>query len=482
MTPTLIFASFAVYTLLLFIVSFLTSGRSDNETFFLGNRQSPWYVVAYGMIGASLSGVTFISIPGDVGNTQFSYMVIVLGYLLGYFVIARVLLPIYYKLQLTSIYTYLEKRLGFWSYKTGAVFFLISRIIGASFRMFLVVNVLQIFVFDAWGIPFQATVALFIILIMLYTFRSGIRTIVWTDTLQTTFMLLAVILTLIFISGEMGWALPDLVREISNSEYSRMFITAWQDRHFVVKDFLAGMFIAIVMTGLDQDMMQKNLSCRNLRDAQKNIYWLSFSLVPVNFLFLCLGAVLWIYSSGISGFPATGTTDELFPLIALQYLGPAAGITFIIGLIAAAYSSADSALTALTTSFSIDILGIDRNMAGSARRKTRMRYAVHIAISFVVFLVIVGFNTINDRSVISALFTIAGYTYGPLLGMFAFGLFTRYSVRDAYVPLIAILSPAICYLLSVYDQQLFGGYDFGFELLLVNGFLTFTGLLLVHKK
>lgn len=446
----------------------------------LGNRRSPWYVVAYGMIGASLSGVTFISIPGDVQNTQFSYMVIVLGYLIGYFVIANILLPLYYKLQLTSIYTYLEQRLGFWSYKTGAVFFLISRVIGASFRMFLVVSVLQLFVFDAWGIPFWATVSLFMVLIMLYTFRGGIRTIVWTDTLQTTFMLLAVVLTLVFISREMGWSFSTLVQEVRDSEYSRMFITGWQDRHFMVKDFLAGMFIAIVMTGLDQDMMQKNLSCRNLPDAKKNIYWLSFSLVPVNLLFLSLGAVLWIFAGSIAGMPALETTDDLFPTIALQYLGPVAGITFVIGLIAAAYSSADSALTALTTSFTVDILG--QKKGWSSARQKKLRYMVHTGVSLLVLLVIVVFDMINDQSVISSLFTIAGYTYGPLLGMFAFGLFTKYSVRDEYVPAIAVISPLICYFASVFDQDIFFGYDLGFELLLLNGLLTFTGLFLVHKK
>jgi len=481
MSPTLIFTAFAIYTLLLFGISFLTSRKADNETFMLGNRRSPWYIVAYGMIGASLSGVTFISIPGDVQNTQFSYMVIVLGYLLGYFVIANVLLPLYYKLQLTSIYTYLDERFGFWSYKTGAVFFLISRIIGASFRMFLVVSVLQLFVFDAWGIPFWATVAMFIVLIMLYTFRSGIKTIIWTDTLQTTFMLIAVVLTLIFISRELGWSFGNLVQEVRDSEYSRMFISEWQDRHFMIKDFLAGMFIAIVMTGLDQDMMQKNLSCRNLGEAKKNVYWLSIALVPVNMLFLALGAVLWIYASGIAEFPALGTTDGLFPTVALQYLGPVAGITFIIGLIAAAYSSADSALTALTTSFSVDILGIRKRKLDEAQ-KTRTRYMVHIGISIVVLLVIILFNAINDRSVISSLFTIAGYTYGPLLGMFAFGLFTKRKVNDSLVPFIAVLSPTICYVLSIFDKEIFMGYDFGFELLLVNGFLTFMGLFIVNKK
>ncbi|MCK5765640.1 MAG: sodium:solute symporter, partial [Bacteroidales bacterium] len=371
---------------------------------------------------------------------------------------------------------------GFWSYKTGAIFFLISRIIGAAFRMFLVVSVLQLFVFNAWGIPFWATVAMFITLIMLYTFRGGIKTIVWTDTLQTTFMLVAVVMTLVIIGREMELSFTGLVQEIRNSEYSRMFITEWQDRHFMIKDFLAGMFIAIVMTGLDQDMMQKSLSCKNLKDAKKNIYWLSYALVPVNLLFLSMGAVLWIYASGISGFPPLNTTDELFPTVALQYLGPVAGITFIIGLIAAAYSSADSALTALTTSFSVDILGIRKRDDLDEKQKTRVRYLVHIGISVIVFFVIVIFNAINDRSVISSLFTIAGYTYGPLLGMFAYGLFTKHKIRDKYVPLIAIISPVLCYVLSVYDTRLFWGYDFGFELLLVNGFLTFMGLFIVSKK
>lgn len=482
MTPTLIFTAFALYTVLLFAVSLITSRRSDNETFMVGNRRSPWYIVAYGMIGASLSGVTFISIPGDVANTQFSYMVIVLGYLLGYYVIANVLLPLYYRLNLTSIYTYLEGRFGFWSYKTGAVFFLVSRIIGASFRMFLVVNVLQLFVFDAWGIPFWATVALFILLIMLYTFRGGIRTIVWTDTLQTTFMLVSVVLTVVFISNEMGWNFGELVQDVRNSEYSRMFITDWRDRHFMVKDFLAGMFIAIVMTGLDQDMMQKNLSCRNIKDAKKNVYMLSASLVPANLLFLGLGAVLWIYASGFENLPVLGTTDDLFPTVALQYLGPVAGVTFIIGLIAAAYSSADSALTALTTSFSVDILGINKRERLSAKQRTHVRYRVHLGISLLVLGVILAFNAISDQSVISSLFTIAGYTYGPLLGMFAFGLFTKYRLRDGYVPVIAVMSPALCYLLSIYDKQWLHGYDLGFELLLVNGLITFLGLLLVRKK
>jgi Na+/proline symporter len=470
-----------VYTILLFAVSWITARKSSNASFFLGDRVSPWFVVAYGMIGASLSGVTFISIPGDVGSTDFSYMIIVAGYLFGYIIIANVLLPLYYKLQLTSIYTYLEQRFGFWSYKTGAFFFLLSRIIGASFRMFLVVNVLQLFVFDAWGIPFWVTVSCFVVLIMLYTFRGGIKTIVWTDMLQTTFMLLAVVITLILIAMSLDVTLGGLVDMVRDSHYSNLTYWDWQHKHFMLKDFLAGIFIAVVMTGLDQDMMQKNLSCRNLKDAKKNMYWLASSLVPVNLLFLFLGASLYLYSSA-RGIALPELTDDLFPTIALQYLGPAAGLVFIIGLIAAAYSSADSAMTALTTSFSVDMLGIQQRPELSEKQKIRIRYLVHIGVAATVLTVIIVFRAINDQSVISKLFTIAGYTYGPLLGIYAFGLLTRKKVKDRYVPVVAVLSPIICYLISVYDQYLLNGYNFGFELLVMNGLLTFLGLLIIHKK
>ncbi len=481
MSPQLILFSFIAYTLILFIVSWFTARKSSNEAFFIGNRISPWYVVAYGMIGASLSGVTFISIPGDVGSTHFSYMIIVFGYLVGYFVIANVLLPLYYKLNLTSIYSYLEERFGFWSYKTGAFYFLVSRVIGASFRMFLVVNVLQIFVFDNWGIPFWVTVTSFIILIMLYTVRGGIKTIVWTDTLQTTFMLLSVVITIFFISSDLQLSVSELLKNTFKTDYTQLFYSDWQHKHFFIKDFFAGIFIAIVMTGLDQDMMQKNLSCRNIREAKKNMYWMSSSLVPVNFLFLILGAVLYLFASTKS-IPVPELTDDLFPIIALKYLGPTAGIVFMIGLIAAAYSSADSALTSLTTSFSIDILGLQKKDHIDERRKVHIRYLIHIGVSFTVLLVIMIFRAVNDQSVISKLFTLAGYTYGPLLGIYAFGLFTRWRVRDSWVPLIALLSPAICYLISIFDQSLLNGYNFGFELLILNGLITFAGLLIIHRK
>jgi len=433
------------------------------------------------MVGASLSGVTFISVPGWVGDTQFSYMVVVLGYLVGYFVIAQILLPLYYKLNLTSIYAYLETRFGFWSYKTGAFYFLISRIIGASFRMFLVVNVLQIFVFDAWNIPFGVTIALFILLIWLYTFKGGIKTIVWTDTLQTTFMLLAVGISVYLISKGLNLSLSSLISTVADSDYSKMIFTEWQDKRFVLKQFFSGAFIAIVMTGLDQDMMQKNLSCRNLKDAKKNIITLSWILVPVNLLFLFLGASLFLYASQ-KGIQLPALTDDIFPTIAIKHLGIVSGLAFIIGLIAAAYSSADSALTALTTSFSVDFLNIEKNSKVSEKQKIRLRTFVHIGISLVVLVVIIVFRAINDQAVIQKLFTIAGYTYGPLLGLYAFGLFTKFSVKDKWVPLIAIISPVLCYVLSIFSESLFNGYQFGFELLIVNGILMFLGLYFVKKN
>lgn len=481
MTPQLIFISFLTYTLLLFAVSWITSRKANNRTFFIGNKQSPWFVVAYGMVGASLSGVTFISVPGWVGDTQFSYMMVVLGYLIGYFAIARILLPIYYKLNLTSIYSYLETRFGFWSYKTGAFYFLISRIIGASFRMFLVVNVLQLFVFDAWNIPFGVTIALFIILIWFYTFKGGIKTIVWTDTLQTTFMLLAVGISIYLISTRLDLSIGQLISTVSDSEYSRILITDWQSQQYWLKQFLSGIFIAIVMTGLDQDMMQKSLSCRNIKDAQKNIITLSWILVPVNLLFLFLGASLYLYA-GQHGIAIPALTDDLFPTIAINHLGIFAGLTFIIGLIAAAYSSADSALTALTTSFSIDFLNIQKRESLSEKDKIRIRTWVHIGISIVVLVVIILFRAINDQAVIAKLFTIAGYTYGPLLGLYAFGLFTNIRVTDKWVPFIALASPLACFILSSFSEVLFNGYRFGFELLIINGMFTMLGLFIVKKK
>ena len=474
MSPLLILGIFLIYTTVLFVVTFFTSRKANSNTFYLGNRVSPWFVVAYGMIGASLSGVTFMSVPGWVKETQFSYMVVVFGYLFGYFVIALVLLPLYYKLKLTSIYSYLEQRFGFWSYKTGAGFFMLSRTLGASLRMFLVINVLQVFVFDSWNIPFWINVLIFIILIVLYTFKGGIRTIVWTDTLQTTFMLLAVVLSIIYICRGLGKPVSGLIPVIREEGTFRMFITDWHHERFFIKQFLSGMFITIVMTGLDQEMMQKNLSCRNIKEAQKNMFTFSGILVFVNLLFLFLGALLLIYAQKMN--VNIASTDVLFPAIALNYLGPMAGVVFLIGLISAAFPSADGALTSLTTSFSSDFLVLDKRAELSEKTGTRIRYIVHISIAVIFFICILVFKKLNDKAVIDKLFTIAGYTYGPLLGLFSFGLFTKRKVLDKATPYIAIFSPVICYILSKYSVELFNGYKFGFELLLLNGLLTFIGL------
>lgn len=480
MRPITILLIFLAYTALLFVITWITARRATNRAFFIGNKESPWIVVAYGMIGASLSGVTFMSIPGWVGDTQFSYMMVVFGYLVGYFVIATVLLPLYYRLNLTSIYSYLEQRFGFWSYKTGAFYFILSRTIGASFRMFLVVNVLQIFVFDAWGIPFIATTTIFILLILLYTFKGGIKTIIWTDTVQTTFMLLALFMSVYLIMKNMGLSGGELVRMVAESRLSKMVFMEWEDRRFFLKQFLSGAFIAIAMTGLDQEMMQKNLSCRSLREAQKNMFSFSATLVFVNLIFLFLGASLYLFAWH-KGITLPVRSDDLFPTIAIYHLGPLAGLVFIIGLISAAYPSADGALTSLTTSFSIDFLGMAKNQRLTERQKEKLRYLVHVGFALVLLTVIVLYRAINDQAVIDKLFTIAGYTYGPLLGLFAFGLFTDYKVRDQWVPLIALLSPVICYVLSMHSVVWFNGYRFGFELLILNGFITFAGLFLVNK-
>ncbi|HRY32811.1 MAG TPA: sodium:solute symporter [Bacteroidales bacterium] len=481
MSPFFIFSCFLGYTLLLFIITWITSRKSNNETFFIGNKASPWYVVAYGMIGASLSGVTFMSVPGWVGTTQWTYLMVVFGYLFGYIVIATILLPLYYRLNLTSIYTYLEQRFGFWTHKTGAFFFILSRTIGASLRMFLVVNVLQIFIFDAWGIPFWVSVCIFILLIILYTFKGGIRTIVWTDTLQTTFMLASVILTVFLIGKDLQLSFQQMFDHVTDMGLTRVISTDWHDRQFFVKQFFSGMFITIVMTGLDQEMMQKNLSCRTLRESQKNMFSFSFVLVLVNMIFLFLGAILFLYTAQ-TGMDMPLRSDDLFPVISLQQLGPLAGLVFMIGLISAAYPSADGALTSLTTSFSIDFLGMNKRKDITEKEKISIRYLVHLGFALILLSMIILFRAINDQAVIDKLFTIAGYTYGPLLGLYSFGLFTKLRVKDRYVPLVAVVAPLLCYFISRHSEFLFGGYKFGFELLIVNGLITFVGLWTIRKK
>lgn len=463
---------------ILILISYLTGKKSDNNTFFNANKQAPWYVVAFGMIGASLSGVTFISVPGWIESSQFSYMQMVLGYIVGYLVIGTVLLPLYYKLNLTSIYTYLEARFGNASYKTGASFFLLSRLVGSSFRLFLVANVLQVLLFDDLGISFWQTVTITVFLIWLYTFKSGIKTIIWTDTLQTLFMLISIGVAIYYVSDHLNLNNGNLLGYVLDSDLSKtFFFDDFKSGNYFWNQFISGAFIAIVMTGLDQDMMQKNLTCKSLKDAQKNMFWFTIILTLVNFLILSLGLLLTVYAqqNGINAHK-----DELFPILAKEHLGIGVFIFFLLGLIAAAYSSADSTLTALTTSFSIDILGIEKKYDDA--KQVTIRKRVHLMISFILIFVIIVFKyVIKDESVIAKLLLFAGYTYGPLLGLYAFGLFTTWQVKDKWVPIIAILSPIISYIIGVNSLKWLG-FEFGYFILILNGLLTFLGLILIRTK
>lgn len=466
------------YFILLIGISWVTSKNAQATDFYTANRSSKWYLVAFGMIGASLSGVTFISVPGEVANSNFYYFQVVLGYLVGYFIIAKVLLPLYYRLNLVSIYTYLEQRFGFWSYKSGAFFFLLSRIIGASFRLFLVAGVLQIAFFDAYNLPFWVSVLTTITLIWFYTFKGGIKTIVWTDTLQTTFMLIAVVVSILFIKDELSWSWTELSSHLFQDERSTIFHWEWQSSKNFFKQFFSGAFIAIVMTGLDQDMMQKNLTCKNISEAQKNVFWFCIILVIVNFLFLSLGVLLYQYAE-IGGIAIPTRSDSLFPFLAVNEFSTLGTVTFLLGITAAAYSSADSALTALTTSFCIDFLGFkETNYA----QKKKLRMGVHFGFSIVLFFVILIFQAINDQSVINSIFIAAGYTYGPLLGLFTFGIFTRWQVKDQWVPIVCTIAPLLSYLINRNSEALLGGYKFGFEILILNGLLMFLGLLTIRKS
>ena len=473
------------YFLVLLSISHFTGKNDSNADFFKAGKQSPWYLVAFGMIGASLSGVTFISVPGWVEASQFSYMQVVFGYLLGYMVIAFVLLPIYYRLNVTSIYEYLDNRFGFVSYKVGAVSFFVSRVLGASFRLFLVAIVLQQFVFDTWHVPFELTVTLSILLIWIYTFRGGIKTIVWTDTLQTLFMLVSVGLSIFFILRQLDWSLMDFLTSSELKQYNKTwFVSDFSDKNHLLKSFLGGMFITICMTGLDQDMMQKNLTCKTLKDSQKNMVSFSLILVLVTFIFMLLGALLFIYAEkfqiSIPTMDGKTKPDLLFPEIALNSgLGITVAITFILGLIAAAYSSADSALTSLTTSFCVDFLGIGHK---PENKRKKIRKATHIGMSLLLIIVVIAFKHILDTNVIDGLLQVASYTYGPLLGLFAFGILTKHMVKDRYVWIVAVASVAICYMLGKLPPENLGGYVFGYELLPLNGLITFLGLLLIRKK
>ncbi|MFK7748257.1 MAG: sodium:solute symporter [Kordia sp.] len=503
MQPIHILLLIAGYFGVLILISYFTGKDDSNETFFKASRKSPWYVVAFGMIGASLSGVTFISVPGAVEASKFGYMQVVFGYLVGYFIIAYVLMPIYYRLNVTSIYQYLEDRFGVVSYKTGAFFFLVSRILGASFRLYLVAIVLQQFVFDAYGIPFAVTVIISIVLIWLYTFRGGIKTIVWTDTLQTLFMLIAVGVAIYLILGDLDMSFGELWNSKDLAEYNQILFTDnWLAKSYFLKSFIGGLFLAVCMTGLDQDMMQKNLTCKSLGDAQKNMVSFSIVLIVVNFVFLILGALIFMYAAknGVETPLMNGKpkTDLLFPEIALNgNLGISLAVVFLLGLIAAAYSSADSALTSLTTSFSVDFLGIEKKPEHTQKRT---RQLVHIGMSVVLIIVVIIFKLLNNDSVINSILVIAGYTYGPLLGLFAFGIFTKYKVIDKYVWIVTLASICVTYVIansgSYYlyftadvanlaeAQELAKNtlYQFGYELLAVNGLITFIGLVLIRRQ
>ncbi len=487
MSPILIAVFIAVYFAVLILISLRTSKNDGNDAFFTGNKKSAWYVVAFGMIGTSISGVTFISVAGEVGFAgvgehgfrQFSYLQMVLGYVVGYFIIARVLLPLYYNMNLTSIYTYLEKRFGFWAYKTGAFFFLVSRSIGSALRLFIVANVLQIAVFDYWGIPYAVTVSVTIFLVWLYTFKGGIKTIIWTDTLQTFFLLLAMVMSVFVLASHMNLGLKDLVVSIRDSKYSQVFFWNIDEKKYFFKQFISGIFIAIVMTGLDQDLMQKNLSCKNLKEAQKNMYSFSIIILLVNLVFLCLGSLLYMYAAQ-KGIQIPAKSDDFYPMMAIKgYLHPLVGFLFIMGLVAATYASTDSALTALTTSVCVDFLDFDTQ---TPKNSVQIRKWVHLLMSAVIIVIILIFRAINDDSVIRTVFTVAGYTYGPLLGLFSFGLFSKRKVMDKWIPYICLLSPVICFLLNTYSAVLLNGYKFGFEMLLINGFLTYLGMLLISRK
>jgi len=479
MTPILVLSILVLYFAALILISVYTSKGATSDTFFTANRQSPWYLVAFGMIGSSLSGITFVSVPGSVGISGFAYFQVVLGYLLGYWVIITVLMPTYYRLNLVSIYTYLEQRFDRWSYKTGAFFFLLSRTVGSSLRLYLSASILQLFLFDAWNVPFFITVAITIFLIWIYTFKGGIKTIVWTDSFQTIFLVTAVVISVAIISNRLGFSFSGLVSTVFHSDYSKIF--HFEDSHdklFFWKQFFGGTFIAIAMTGLDQDLMQKNLTCRNLGDAQKNMFWFSLTLVAVNLLFLTLGALLYIYSNA-NNLKLPAVADELFPRLALGEFGLTAGIFFLLGIIASSYASADSALASLTTSFCIDFLDF-RNKPEVLKQK--QKNIVHLSFSVLILIIILIVKEINQKSLIDAVLGIAGYTYGPLLGLFSFGLFTTRRVRDKFVPFICILSPILSYGISSFSEKWFDGYKIGIEILIVNGLITFVGLFLISTQ
>ncbi|NCI45707.1 sodium:solute symporter [Sediminibacterium soli] len=479
MSPAILFTFVIAYFLILLTVAWYTGKNSNNESFFIGNRNSNWMLVAFGMIGTSLSGVTFVSVPGAVARESFAYFQITIGYLIGYIMIAFVLLPLYYRLNLTSIYNYLQTRLGFTSYKTGAGFFILSRILGATARLYLVVNILQDAILNSFGIPFWVTTLIILVMILLYTYEGGVKTIVWTDTLQTTCMLAGLIICVIYILNSLGIGLGESLQAMGEKGYSKIFFTDPGSKLFFVKQILAGAFITVTMTGMDQEMMQKNISVKTLKDSQKNVITMSMILLGVILLFLFLGGLLYLYADKI-GISATG--DKLFPALALNHMPPAISVIFIIALISALFPSADGAITALTSSFCIDIIGMQRRTDMSETQKKKTRQRVHLVFAFLFLLFVMMFKWISDPSMIGVILKVAGFTYGPLLGLFTFGIVLKRKVNDRLVPIICIASPVICFFIDKYQKYIFGSFEIGLELLIINGLITFGGLLLISRS
>ncbi|HEY9363529.1 MAG TPA: sodium:solute symporter [Chitinophagaceae bacterium] len=502
MDPVLLFSFVIAYFVLLLVVAYFTSRNSNNDSFFIGNKKSNWMLVAFGMIGTSLSGVTFVSVPGTVGGSGFAYFQVVIGYLIGYAIIAFILLPLYYRLNLTSIYDYLKQRFGMVSYKTGALFFIISRTLGATARLFLVINVLHIFILREMGVPFEVTTLVILVMIILYTFEGGVKTIVFTDTLQTTFMLLGLVVSIFYIMNHIDYSFVGTLDALSSKGLTRIFNSDPGSSAFWLKNILGGIFITVGMTGLDQEMMQKNISVKNLKDSQKNMITFSIIMVIVNFLFLFLGGLLYLFAA-IKG--VNVPADDLFPTVALSYMPKAMGVIFIIGLISALFPSADGALTALTSSFCIDILGLKRKEQWDEKQRKRIRLTVHFIFAFIFFMVVMGFKWMGNKSIIDVILKIAGFTYGPLLGLFAFGIFTRRKINDKLSLVVCLLAPFIILGIDFvnniewYQLQLklegnwvtsvqrlstniFGTFKIGYELLIYNGIITYLGLMLISKK
>ena len=490
-SPVLIISFIAAYFFFLLFIGWYTSRNSTASTYFMGNKASPWYLVAFGMIGDSLSGVTFISVPGTVGTAHFSYLQLVMGYFVGYFVISYVLMPIYYKLNLTSVYEYLFQRFGKITQKTGSVFFIVSRLLGAAGRLFLAASVIQFFVFDQFTtvrIPFALSVSIILLLILLYTYRGGIRTLVFTDSFQSLFLVLGVVLSIVAIVHKMDMSFGKAISTIYASDYSETFFFDFKKSNFFLKEFIGGIFISVTMTGLDQNMMQKNLSMKTLKDAQKNMFWFSVVMVIVTFCFLSLGALIYqYYDFSHLAFPRDAVsgkiiTDKVFPNLALNHLGVFAGLVFIIGLTAATFSSADSVLTTLTTSAYIDILELEHRDDLSEKKKKTIRTTIHVGFAVLLWFIIIVFDLMNKKAIIDTILMLAGYTYGPLLALFAAGLFTKLNFKDAWVPLACLLGPLICYLVKTFTLTHPQGYQLGNELILVNGLITLACLVLVRKK